>query len=124
PRWVVTARSAPITTTAPTTRATPINSGDNEPVTAVRSMVTRPASAGIPYAEAAPTAGSTTVGNRAKTTHAIPASPIAICIVSGLSDAWAAPLLRGRARNPTPNALTNVATARPAVNATAATASG
>ena len=35
-----------------------------------------------------------------------------------------ATVLRGRARKPTPNAFTNVATASPAVSATTATASG
>ena len=50
---------------------------------------------------------------------AIPAS-----MVPGTSRAPAASWLRGRARNPIPNALTIAATPRPVVSATAPTASG
>ena len=71
-----------------------------------------------------PSTGSTTMGASASPAHASAASAIPASIVGGLSRAVAAASLRGRARNPTPNALTNVATARPAVSATAATASG
>ena len=45
-------------------------------------------------------------------------------MVGGLSRASAACSERGRARKPTPNAFTNVATASPAVRATVATAIG
>jgi len=45
-------------------------------------------------------------------------------MVAGASVASAAAADRGRARNPVPKALTNVATASPPVRATTATASG
>jgi hypothetical protein len=128
PMRCANSRASTATAIVAATTAAATSSGARDPANPCSRTVNKPADTGsvAPNTRPAapPTAGSTSAGVNASTTQATPATPIPASMVGELSRALAACSERGRARNPTPNAFTNVATASPAVRATLATAIG
>jgi len=107
-----------------------MSSGDIDPAIPTSCNLTPLSASGAPSRTVGITCSTRASGAAAATgasaspRHAAAARAIPARMLGGLSTATAAGADRGRARNPTPNALTKVATPRPAVSATTPTANG
>ena len=105
-----------------------INNGERVLVIPARCTVTPPdngpPTTGVAVSTARVNAGPRAAGAAARPTQPTASTPSITTITRGDSLAPAAASLRGRAKNPTPTAFTNVATENPAVRATTATAAG
>ena len=122
------ARATTAVTATATASATATSSGDRVLAIPVRRSVTVPPTTPSGLCVAAPAARDRAVpraaGAIARAAQPAASAPIAASIRRGDSPAPAAAPLRARAKKPTPKALTNAATASPAVKATTATATG
>src|SRR5690606_38552837 len=126
-RRATTCTSSAATTTA-ATNAARISSGEMVLAIPASRTVSAPLTTSVGTPSVAPVArdraGPKAAGATASATHAAAATPVVASSRGGDSTACSGARLRARAKNPTPSALTKVATANPAVSATTATATG